>query len=95
MEYCFFEKIVQHKAILIKLGAQQQHYEVLTMFAEYQYLNSGDRKPNFYLSGLQKCTQKKIPLKDLTQEAFLAVLQRMNFIQSSEERYKMVATFAE
>jgi hypothetical protein len=93
--YCFFEKIEPHKAILIKLSWQDSKYEVLTFFREYEYLNTDNRKPNFYLSDLQKCTQETILLKEVSYNDFLQVLQKMNFKESSKERFEVIASFTE
>lgn len=95
VEYSFFEKIDAHKAILIKLSFQSSQYEVLTFFREYEYLNTDSRKPNFYLSDLQKCTQEIILLKEVSYDDFLQVLQKMNFRESSKERFEVMASFAE
>lgn len=81
--------------ILIKLNHQQQHYEAITIFREYHYLNQGHRKPNFYLSDIQKCIQEIIPFEDVNFEDFLTVLQKMNFRQSSEERFEVMLNHAD
>lgn len=90
MDNYFFEKIEPHKAILIKLSHHHDHYEVLTIFREYQYLNKGDRKPNLYLSDLQKYNRQVIPFKEVGYDDFLLVLQKMNFTKSSKDRYELM-----
>lgn len=95
MEHCFFEKIEPHKAILIKLSHHQHRYEVLTIFSEVHYLNHGNRKPNLYLSDIPKYKQEVIPLKELSYDDFLLVLQKMNFTKSSQERYEMMLNHAD
>lgn len=89
-EFCFFEKVDSHKAILIKLSPLGEHYEVLTIFRESEYLNSEGRKPNLYYSDPQKFTQKRIALKEVSYDDFLQVLQKMNFRESCKERFEVM-----
>jgi len=91
VENSFFERIEQHKAILIKLDPRQHYYEALTFYRASYYVNENDRKPNLYISDDVHCAHEVIALKEQSYDDFVSALYKMNFNQSSSERYELMS----